>query len=169
MNDSGAGTLVIGLGNPLMGDDGLGLAALGRLAAEWVMPPGVELLDGGTWGLNLLHRIEAARQVLFLDAVNAGKEPGEAVELGRDQLPLVLGLKLSPHQIDLREVLALAKLRGSVPSTMVCLGLQPASVEMRATLSPVLEDRLDDLVAAAAARLEAWGHPLRRRAVPAHA
>ena len=52
---------------------------------------------------------------------------------------------------------------------MACLGLQPASIEMRTTLSPVLEDRLDGLVAAAAARLEAWGHPLCRRAVAAHA
>ena len=73
--------LVIGLGNPLMGDDGLGLAALERLAADWVLPPGVELVDGGTWGLNLLPLLEAADQVLFLDAVDVGKAPGEPVEL----------------------------------------------------------------------------------------
>ena len=169
MSESGAGTLVIGLGNPLMGDDGLGLAALERLAADWVLPPSVELVDGGTWGLNLLHRIEEADQVLFLDAVNAGKEPGEPVELDRNELPKVLGLKLSPHQIDLREVLALAKLRGTLPRTVACLGLQPGSVEMRTALSPALEDRLEELVTAAAARLEAWGHPLHRRPEPVHA
>jgi hydrogenase maturation protease len=166
---SEAGALVIGLGNPLMGDDGLGLAALERLAADWVLPPTIELVDGGTWGLNLLHRIEAAGQVLFLDAVNAGREPGEPVELERDELPRMLGLKLSPHQIDLREVLAVAELRGTVPSTIACLGLQPASVEMRTALSPVLQARLDDLVTAAAARLAAWGHPLHRRPEPVHA
>jgi hydrogenase maturation protease len=161
--------LVIGLGNPLMGDDGLGLAALARLAADWVLPPEVQAIDGGTWGLNLLPQIEAADQVLFLDAVDAGKAPGEAVELSGADLPVVLGLKLSTHQIELREVLALLRLRGTLPSTMACLGLQPASVELRDGLSPVLEDRLDQLVTAAVARLRAWGHRLERPVVPAYA
>ena len=169
MSDPGAGAVVIGLGNPLMGDDGLGLAALERLGAEWIVPPTVELVDGGTWGLNLLHRIEAAGQVLFLDAVHAGREPGALVELDRHEVPRMLGLKLSPHQIDLREVLALAELRGTLPPTLACLGLQPASVELRTGLSPALAGRLDDLVAAAVARLRAWGHPALCRRVPAYA
>ena len=166
MNES---ALVIGLGNPLMGDDGLGLAALERLAAEWVLPSGVELVDGGTWGLNLLPRLESADQVLFLDAVDVGKAPGDPVELTGGELPLLLGIKLSVHQIDLREVLALAQLRGTLPSTMACLGLQPASVEMRSGLSPVLQERVSELVTRAAARLHSWGHRLRRPGVPVHA
>jgi hydrogenase maturation protease len=161
--------LVIGLGNPLMGDDGLGLAALERLGAEWVVPSGVQLIDGGTWGLNLLPLIEAADQVLFLDAVDAGKPPGVAVELTGDELPAGLGHKLSSHQIDLREVLALARLRGTLPRTMVCLGLQPSSIELRTGLSPAVRDRLDALVAATAARLATWGHQPRRRLAPSHA
>ena len=138
-------------------------------AADWVLPPGVELVDGGTWGINLLPLLEAADQVLFLDAVDVGKAPGEPVELTGGELPLLLGIKLSVHQIDLREVLALAQLRGTLPSTMACLGLQPASVEMRSGLSPVLQERMVELVTRAAARLQAWGHPLRRPGVPVHA
>jgi hydrogenase maturation protease len=161
--------LVIGLGNPLMGDDGLGLAALERLATDWVVPSGVQLIDGGTWGLNLLPLIEAADQVLFLDAVDAGMPPGATVELTGNELPAGLGHKLSSHQIDLREVLALAQLRGSLPRTMACLGLQPASVELRTGLSPAVRDRLDELVTATAARLVTWGHQLRRLLVPSHA
>ena len=170
MNDSSpVAALVIGLGNPLMGDDGLGLAALERLSREWILSPSVELVDGGTWGLNLLHRIEAASQVLFLDAVRAGVEPGTLVELDRERLPRMLGLKLSPHQIDLREVLALAELRGTLPASMMCLGLEPASVELRSGLSPQVAGRLDDLVMAAAARLRAWGHRGPRKLSPVYA
>ena len=161
--------LVIGLGNPLMGDDGLGLAALERLATDWLLPPSVGLVDGGTWGLNLLPQLEAADQVLFLDAVDVGEEAGQPVELTGDELPRLLGIKLSVHQIGLREVLALAQLRGTLPSTMACLGFQPASVEMRNGLSPVLQERVDQLVTRAVARLQAWGHPLRRPGVPVHA
>jgi hydrogenase maturation protease len=161
--------VVIGLGNPLMGDDGLGLAALARLAADWVLPPEVQAIDGGTWGLNLLPLIERADQVLFLDAVDAGKAPGDAVELSGAELPALLGLKLSTHQIELREVLALARLRGTLPPVMACLGLQPASVELRDGLSPTLEAGLDRLVAAAVARLESWGHRPRRAVMAIHA
>jgi len=167
---SSGGALVIGLGNPLMGDDGVGLAALELLAVEWRLPPTVELLDGGTWGLNLLHRIESVAQVLFLDAVRAGRKPGDLVELDRFEVPRRLDLKLSPHQIDLREVLALAEWRGTLPPELACLGLEPGSVELRAGLSPAVAGQLDRLTDAAAARLLAWGHPMARRAgVPAHA
>ncbi|HEU5041742.1 MAG TPA: hydrogenase maturation protease, partial [Gemmatimonadales bacterium] len=71
-----ARTLVLGLGNPLMGDDGLGLAALERLATRWVVPPEVQLLDGGTGGLQLLPPIEDADRLIFLDVIEAGEEPG---------------------------------------------------------------------------------------------
>jgi hydrogenase maturation protease len=159
--------LVIGLGNPLMGDDGIGLAALERLREGWGLPPTVEPVDGGTWGLNLMHPIEAAGQVLFLDAVRAGRAPGTLAELEGPELPRMLGLKLSPHQIDLREVLALLELRGTAPATMTCLGLEPARLELGIGLSPEVAARLDVLVEAAARRLRAWGHVVRRR--PAYA
>ena len=158
-------SLVVGLGSPLMGDDGIGLSALARLREAWSLPRTVELLDGGTWGLNLLHAIESAEQVLFLDAVRAGRRPGTVVELTREELPRMLGLKLSPHQIGLQEVFALLELRGAAPPEMVCLGLEPASIELRHGLSPLVTARLDALAAAAARRLRAWGHRVHRRRV----
>ena len=168
MSDPRPGTaLVIGLGNPLMGDDGIGLAALDRLRDGWRLPPSVELIDGGTWGLTLMPSIESAGQVLLLDAVRAGREPGTLTALEGSELPRMLGLKLSPHQIDLREVLALLELRGTSPATMVCLGLEPASIEMRTGLSREVAGRLDALAASAAERLRVWGHAV--HCLPAYA
>ncbi|HMA40999.1 MAG TPA: hydrogenase maturation protease, partial [Gemmatimonadales bacterium] len=71
----GGGTVVIGLGNPIMADDGVGIAALERLRAAGA-PAGVELVDGGTWGMNLLPIIEAAGKLLLMDAIDDGGEPG---------------------------------------------------------------------------------------------
>ncbi|MGZ3467555.1 MAG: hydrogenase maturation protease, partial [Gemmatimonadaceae bacterium] len=73
-------TAVIGLGNPLMGDDGFGLEVLARLRDEWILD-GVELADGGTWGMSLLPIIEDAERLLLLDAIAAGAEPGDVVVL----------------------------------------------------------------------------------------
>lgn len=161
-----ASTLVIGTGSPLMGDDGLGLAALERLREAWRFEPPVELLDGGTWGMNLLPFLEGADRALILDAVEAGREPGELVTLEREALPRFFTTKLSPHQIDLREVLALAELRGTLPEETVVLGLQPGRVEMATELGPEVEGRVEALVEAAVERLEAWGHTAARRTEP---
>ncbi len=135
-------TLVLGLGNPIMGDDGLGLAILARLRAGWLLPPEVELVDGGT----------------VLDAINVGQDPGAIVVLERADLPRYFSHKLSPHQIDLREVLALAELRGTLPPDVAALGAQPAQVELMAELSPILARRVEAIAELAVARLERWGH-----------
>jgi hydrogenase maturation protease len=140
-----------------MGDDGIGLAALERLRSRH-FDPYVELLDGGTWGMNLLPFIEAAERLLLLDAIDTGAPVDGVVRLEGDQVPRLLVTKLSPHQIDLREVLALADLRGTLPDALVALGLHPWSVEMRAGLSPRAEAGLGGLVEAAVAQLRAWGH-----------
>src|SRR5687767_9510143 len=111
----GSQALVIGLGNPIMADDGLGIAALKRLGESWTLPGSVHLVDGGTWGMNLLPLIEDATELLLLDAIDRGRPAGELNVLEREEIPRVLGMKLSPHQIDLREVLALAELRSALP------------------------------------------------------
>lgn len=155
------GVLVIGLGNPIMADDGLGLAALERLRQGWSLPESVLLVDGGTWGMNLLPLLEDAERVIFLDAIDAGRPVGALVLLEREELPRFFALKLSPHQIDLREVLAVAELRGTLPSDLVAIGLQPGRLEMFAGLSPEVERRLDDLLTAVVDRLERWGFATR--------
>jgi hydrogenase maturation protease len=160
-------TVVIGLGNPLMADDGLGLAALERLRDGWNLPPDVELVDGGTWGMNLLPTIEDAARVLLIDAIHRQDAPGTPQRLSHDELPRYLATKISPHQVDLHDVLALAELRGTLPADTVAIGLQPERVEMIAELSPVVAQGIDLLVAMAVAELAAWGHELTPKPVAA--
>ncbi|HET9513960.1 MAG TPA: HyaD/HybD family hydrogenase maturation endopeptidase [Gemmatimonadales bacterium] len=157
-----AATIVIGLGNPLMGDDGIGLELLARLQRDWSFVPDVIFLDGGTWGMNLLPAIEDAGQVLFLDAVNAGRDPGTPLRLERSAIPRWLSIKLSPHQIDLKEVLALAELRGTLPEQTVVVGVQPGSIDLRTSLSPEAVSGLDQAAELARSTLERWGHRARR-------
>jgi hydrogenase maturation protease len=153
-----SGTIVIGVGNPLLGDDGLGLAALARLREAWVLPAEVELLDGGTWGMNLLPLIEDADRVLLIDAIDTGAAPGTQVTMPRGRLPRYLATKISPHQVDLSDVLALAELRGTLPAETIAIGMQPAGFEFGSPLSEPLRAGLDDLVEGVVRRLAAWGH-----------
>lgn len=157
-------TLVIGLGNPLMGDDGAGLAALERLRDEWEISDDVELVDGGTWGMNLLPMLEAADEVVLLDAVFHGRAPGTISEFAGDDVPRGLEHKLSPHQIDLREVLALATLRGTLPRQLFAVGVEPEVVAMGMTLSPSVVAAIPEMLARTARWLETRGHRCARMA-----
>ena len=150
------GTLVLGAGNPIVGDDGTGIAALDRLRQLWSFDGEVELVDGGTWGMNLLPVIETCGRLLILDAVRANRAPGERIALARDELPRFLSHKLSPHQIDLKEVLALAELRGRLPRDTVVVGVQPELVEMGTSLSDAAGRGLDAAVALAIDTLREW-------------
>jgi len=151
-------TAVIGLGSPLMGDDGVGLAALARLRERFAGDPGVDWIDGGTGGLALLPALESARRVLLLDAIDAGAAPGTLVELEGAALPRRLAAKLSPHQVDVGELLALAALRGAGPDELVAIGVQPACIALGVGLSAPVATALAGVVEGASARLRAWGH-----------
>ena len=156
-------TLVLGLGNPLMGDDGVGVAVLERLRSEWVVPPQVELIDGGTWGMNLLPFVETARHLILIDAIRTGAAPGTLTVLERSELPRYFALKLSPHQIDLREILALAELRGMLPDDLVAIGLEPERVDLELGLSPRVSAGLGKVMDLVVERLEWAGHRCRKR------
>lgn len=154
-------TLVLGVGNLLMGDDGLGPAALERLLQEWRLPPEVAWLDGGTGGLALLPEIEGAECILLIDAIDVGATPGSEVVLERGELPRSHGLRLSPHQVGLWDLLALAELRGRLPRQAVVLGLQPDAIMASQGLSDAVAARLPTLIGRIVERLGEWGHELR--------
>jgi hydrogenase maturation protease len=162
-----AGTVVLGAGNLSMGDDGLGLAVLQRLREGWELPPEVELADGGIWGMTLLPLVEDAGRLIVVDAITAGGRPGSLVELARDELPTRYATRLSPHQVDLRDVFALASLRGTLPAEAVALGLEPLACDWGTDLSPEVSAGVDAVALRVVERLESWGHACRPRVAAA--
>ena len=150
--------LVLGVGNPLMGDDGLGIAAVAALRDRWPDSESLALVDGGTWGMTLLPLIEAASRLLIVDAIDRGALPGTPITIEGDEIPRQLALKLSPHQTDLREALALAELRGRLPAETVAIGIQPASIALSTELSAVVADGFPALLRDVEVRLRQWGH-----------
>lgn len=147
--------LVIGIGNELFTDEGLGVAAVRRLAERDL--PGVEAIDGATLGLQLLPEVEGRQTLLVLDAVvDDSLEPGSLVVLEREELQLRPKLFFSVHQLGILEVLASATFLGQAPARVAAIGMVPASLETGYGLSPTALARLDDMVDLAVARLAAW-------------
>ena len=154
---------VLFLGNPLLGDDGLGERALEALQRDWALPPELELVAGGNGGLDLLPVVEDARRLIVVDAIEAEAAPGALVALEGDAIPLALGSAISPHQVGIAQVLALARIRGDRPERVLALGLQPGSLREGIGLSPEVEAGLEALVERLVTELRAWGLALEPR------
>jgi hydrogenase maturation protease len=147
--------LVLGLGNPMRGDDGVGIRVIQSLAGQ-TLPDGVEVVDGGTQGLGIVNLMEGRRRVIVIDAANVGKAPGEfvcfapadACLLGDDQY-------LSVHSAGLRDALLLAKVLQVLPDEVVIVGVQPATLDWDDGLSPEVEAAVPRIVGCILDELEA--------------
>jgi hydrogenase maturation protease len=146
--------LVLGVGNVLMSDEGVGVRAAELLRRR--APDGVKVLEAGTLGPELLPDVEAASRLLVLDCVDAGKAPGTAVRLDGSRLLEHPAPTLSAHEFALVDLLSLAALHATAPAEVVVLGVQPATIEPGLDLSPEVERAVTRLAASGLAELERW-------------
>jgi hydrogenase maturation protease len=151
--------IVLGLGNTLNRDEGLGVYALkdleNRLAGSKVDPE-LEFLDGGVLGLNLLPLVEEASHILVLDAINARKEPGTVIEMKKEEIPLYTGIKMSDHQITFQEVLGLASFRNKLPDNLHLVGIQPDDISIGVEISDTVQASMEEVLQRSEAVLKAW-------------
>lgn len=155
--------LVLGLGNILLGDEGVGVRVVERLQELYDFSQGVQVMDGGTLALDLLPYVEDADRLLVVDAVDMGAEAGTTVRIVDEQVPVFLSTKVSPHQMGLADILAAARLRGHFPSELVLWGVQPGVIDTSLELSPPVAAQVDVLVDGILADLSRWGiEPARR-------
>jgi hydrogenase maturation protease len=151
-------TLVLGVGNKLMSDEGVGVHVIERLSAGYRIPEEIQLLDGGTLGMDLLYYLEGIENLLLVDAVETHKEPGTIIRLEDDEVPAFLAMKISPHQIGVPDMLAAARFKDLYPKRLVLWGIQPELMEIGLELSPLIESKMDQLVSNMVEQLKAWGH-----------
>ena len=155
--------LILGLGNPLYGDDGLGIVAVARLSRRFHIPDGVEVIDGGTLGLALIPCLERAEQAILLDAIAADAPAGALVRLEGRDVPPALPHRLSPHELGVADLLFGASLLDTAPKRLVLLGLVPQRLEFSVVRSDVIDARIDALVDAAVEEARQMGVVLDER------
>jgi len=147
--------VVIGIGNLIRSDDGLGIHALRRLVGDPKLPPGVDLIDGGTKGLELVSYAWDASRLLLLDSVDAGKSPGTLIRMNGDEL-LSLRPGKSVHQLGVVDLVSSVYMAFEKIPDIVLLGAQPASTNWGPALTGAVERVLDSLVETALELLRSW-------------
>jgi hydrogenase maturation protease len=149
-------TTVLGLGNILLKDEGVGVHAVNAIKGRYSFPPDVEVIDGGTLGLDLLPLIEKRDRLLFVDAVDFGKEPGYIGIVDDDAIPSTLLAKMSVHHIGLSDVLFAAKLLDIKPVKIRLVGIQPLSLEVGLEMTDCISGKLEEVIAMVINTLKEW-------------
>ncbi len=145
-------TVVLGVGNLILGDDGVGVHVAHALAARGC-PEGVEVLDGGTAPLDALATVGPVRRLIVVDAANLGEEPGTVRVLSPDDLIPASGESVSLHDLDLIWALTVLRLTTQEPDEVAIIGVQPASMDCSTELSPAVAARLEDVIEAVLAAI----------------
>lgn len=155
--------VILGLGNVLLQDDGVGVRAVERLAAEYAIPDGLEVLDGGTLGMSLLSRLAGADAAILVDAVRADAPAGTLVQISGSDVGPAVETRLSPHQVGVADLLDGLRWLGETPARLRLIGLVPERIELGLDLSPAVETNLGSLVEAVAREARSLGLELVRR------
>jgi len=147
-------TIVLGLGNPLMGDEGIGVKLIEMLKSVSVDFPEADFVDAGTGGMSLLHLIAGRKRAVIIDCAIMGEKPGTIRRFSPDEVKTVKQLRhLSLHEVDILKVIELARRLEECPEEIIFFGIEPESLEQRMALSQTLTALLDRYLATITAQL----------------
>ena len=149
--------VVLGVGNLILADEGVGVRVVEALLRDYRMPEGVSVIDGGTSGMELLEDLSHLDLLIVVDAIAAGQAPATLVTLRGDEVPVFFRRNLSPHAIGLSDVLASLEFMEAAPREAVIIGVQPVSMELATDLTPQIAALVPTLVAQVVAELAAHG------------
>lgn len=149
--------LVLGVGNILLRDEGVGVRVIERLQSSYNFSSNVELMDGGTLGLRLLDPISQADYLIVVDAVQNGQPPGTLYRMPAEELEKRLVFKNSLHQLNLVEALTYSEMLGHRPQAVI-IGVEPRDISpWGMELTPIIESRMAELCAQVLAEIERAG------------
>ena len=152
--------IVLGIGNILISDEGFGVRVVEKLQECYEFPDNVQLLDGGTMGYELLHRLIGIQKLILIDAVNGGAAPGTLFRFSGPEVNAYYRQKVSMHQLGIQEVLAMLEITDNTVPDLLVLGVQPASLEFGLDLSPIIEAAAETVAAQVITQLKDWQIPV---------
>ncbi|MBN2183115.1 MAG: hydrogenase maturation protease [Sedimentisphaerales bacterium] len=140
-------TVVLGLGNPLMADEGIGIHLVNCLSELSEKFPHVDFIDAGTGGLSLLHYFEGRQKAVIIDCAEMGAEPGAVRKFRPDQVESIKKLThYSLHEQDLIKIIEMARKLNQCPPELIIFGVQPEMVSLEQQISSVLVERMDEYI-----------------------
>ena len=159
-NESGlyaAETTILGVGNVILRDEGFGVRVAEYLDAHYDFPESVQVVDGGTLGIELTQFVTGTRRLLVIDSINGHAAPGTVFRFEDDAVMEHFQDKISAHEVGIQDVLALLAVTGKKIPEVVVIGAQPYDVEAGVELSEEMRALVPEMARRALAELAAWG------------
>lgn len=158
-------TLVLGIGNLLLSDEAVGVRIIEVLERQYAFSPEIDIVDGGTAGMELLETMANRDHMIVADAVLTGSAPGTVTVLRDQEVPALFTRKISPHQLGLADVLMALQLTDEFPQRLMLVGVEPQSLEPMIALSDCVQRAIEPALAQILAALSASGIAVRRKTV----
>ena len=133
---------ILGVGNVILRDEGFGVRVAEYLDAHYDFPESVQVIDGGTLGIELTQYVTGTKKLLVIDSINGGQAPGTRFHFHNDDIMAHFQDKLSAHEVGIQDVLALLTVTGRKIPEVVVLGAQPYDLEAGVELSPEMKKLL---------------------------
>ena len=147
---------VLGVGNILLQDEGFGVRVIEEMTRRFSFPPYVQVLDGGTLGMELLRFLDGTEKLILVDAIAGGKPPGTLYQFYNDEVTAYFKEKVSAHELGIQDVLAVLEVLEQPISEMVVLGVQPESLAISLDLTDTVASQVDETIRLISKQLEAW-------------
>ena len=152
-----ADVTILGVGNVILRDEGFGVRVAEFLDAHYDFPENVQIVDGGTLGIELTQYVTGTNKLLVIDSINGGAEPGTLFRFHNDDVMNHFQEKISAHEVGIQDVLALLTVTGHKIPDVVVIGAQPYDLEAGVELSPGMQKLMPQVVGQALKELKAWG------------
>ena len=144
---------VLGIGNTILSDEGFGVRVVEYLQKNFTFPENVNLIDGGTLGVELTHFVTGTQRLLIIDSIDGGVAPGTTFHLRDDEIHAHFAQKISAHEVGIQDVLTMLELSGKKIPRVELIGAQPFSLEAGVELTepmkklvPIFADKADEIL-----------------------
>ncbi len=148
---------VLGVGNVILRDEGFGVRVAEYLDAHYDFPENVQIVDGGTLGIELTQFVTGTKKLLVIDSINGHAAPGTRFAIRDDDVLAHFQDKISAHEVGIQDVLALLEVTGHKIPTVTVLGAQPYNLEAGVELSEEMKKLVPEVAEEALAELKTWG------------
>ena len=157
---------ILGIGNVILRDEGFGVRVAEYLDKHYEFPESVQIVDGGTLGIELTQYVTGTEKLLVIDSINGGAEPGTLFCFHNDDVMEHFQDKLSAHEVGIQDVLGLLTVTGHKIPEVIVIGAQPFDLEAGVELSAGMQKLLPQVVETALEKIRSWGIDPVKKAVP---
>lgn len=156
-DDSDNSVVLLGVGNILLTDEGLGVHVVNDLERNYTFVPAISIIDGGTMGMELLTYMRGMKKILLVDAINGGEVPGTVYEFPHKELEEYFMEHISVHEVGMQDILRIRAIQEDPLEDAVVIGVEPLSLEVGFEPSEPVAKALPDVKERVLRTLESWG------------